>query len=204
MRVYHFVLCRYDHKSALLTSTCPRELGSATITDGRSSAQDSRDTKLKILISAESAELAREAAKEACLLAPGSMYLGGVSLSRLTAQFQDIARQIESGERGLSIHVVGGGGGGGGSVGGGVDYRCTKKVDGDLLGKEFDTYKEILEAVADKEDGVGGVGWSEEEVERLERMRTVVQPAAARVVGAAVAHQALETVWKKAAIVAAV
>lgn len=134
------------------------------------------------------------------MLAPGSMYLGGVSLSRLAAQFRDIARQMESGQQDLSLHVADGGGGSGGV--GSVDYRGTEgKVDGDLLGKEFDTYKEILDAV---EGGGGGIGWSGEEIERLERMRTIVQPAAARVVGAAVAHQALETVWKKAAIVAAV
>lgn len=196
---------RYDHNSARPTSACPCELGPAMITDGTGSAQDKRDTKLKILISAESAELARDAAREACLMAPGSMYLGGVWLSRLAAQFRDIARQMESGEQGLSLHVVGGSGAAG--FGGSVDYRGTKKVDSDLLGKEFDNYKEILEAVADKEDGGGGVaeiGWSREEVERLERMRAVVQPAAARVVGAAVAHQAFETVWRKAAIVAVV
>lgn len=165
------------------------------------SAEDFRDTKLKILISAESAELVGEAAKEACALAPGSMYLGGAALSRLAVQFGEIARQMESAEAGMELVPVHRGGergnndlyrGGGGGDG----------IDGGLIGKEFDAYKEIIEAVTAAQ-GSGGrrtAGLSGEEVERLARMRRVVQPAASRVVGAAVAHQALESVWENAGL----
>lgn len=174
---------------------------------GSSAETGARDAKLKILMSAESAELAREAAKEACVLAPGSMYLGGVALARLEGQFQEIARQMRSGENELSFRAGGGGGGGAGSM----DYRDAKEADGGLLGKEFDAYKEILEAAVapeEEEEWAGGrrtaCPLSREEVERLERMRGIVQPSASRVVGHAAAHQALETAWEGAAIVAAV
>ena len=136
------------------------------------------------------------------MLAPGSMYLGGVALERLASRFRDIARLMQLGERQLSI-VGGGGGGGAGAA-----------ADGDRIGKEFDAYKEIIEAAAaaaaeeEEERAAGGGGmscpFSAEEVERLERMRDLVYPSASRAVGAAAAHQALETVWRKAAIVAAV
>lgn len=159
------------------------------------SAEGCRDAKLKILISAESAELVGEAAKEACALAPGSMYLGGAALSRLAAQFGQIAQQMESSGAGKELVSVHRGGGEGGNMDG---YRGVGSVnDGGLVGKEFDAYKEIIEATA---VGRRAVGWSVEEIERLERMRRVVQPAASRVVGAAVAHQALESVWKNAGI----
>ena len=176
-----------------------------------SSADNARTTKLDILVSAGSPELAREAAKEACVLAPGSMYLGGVALARLAEQFQEIARQMHAGENELSLR--------GGSGGGSMDYRGTQKADGGLLRKEFDAYKEILEAAAvataaveeeEEEEEWPESGqrmacpFSREEVERLERMRGIVQPSASRVVGRAVAHQALETAWERAAIVRAV
>lgn len=187
---------RYDHKCALPTSACPRDLESATTVG--SGAEDTRDTKLEILISAESPELAREAAKEACVLAPGSIYLGGDALARLAGQFQEIARQMRSGETALSFPAHG-------SVGS-MDHRGMKEADGGLLGKEFDAYKEILEAavMAEEEWSAGGrmaSPLSREEVERLERMRGIVQPSASRVVGRAVAHQALETAWERAAAV---
>lgn len=201
------LVVRYEHKSALPTSASPRELRPAVKV--ASSAECARATKLEILISAESPELAREAAKEACVLAPGSMYLGGVALVRLAQQFQEIARQMHSGENELSLR---GGGGGGGS--GSMDYRgTTQEADGGLLGKEFDAYNEILEAAvaaAEEEDWPEESGrrmacpLSREEVDRLERMRGIVQPSASRVVGRAVAHQALETAWERAAIVDAV
>lgn len=171
-----------------------------------SSAEDARDTKLEILISAESPELAREAAKEACVLAPGSMYLGGAALARLAEQFQEIARQMRSG--GGNEFSLRSGGGGAGSM----DYRGTQDADGGLLSKEFDAYKEILEAAmaAEETEKWPASGRrmarpvSREEVERLERMRGIVQSSASRVVGRAVAHQALETAWESAAVVDAV
>lgn len=167
-----------------------------------SSAVDVRNTKLEILMSAESAELAKEAAKEACLLAPGSMYLGGAALARLAEQFQDIAQQMRSGANELAFCA---GGGGVESM----DDRDAQGADGGVLGKEFDAYKEILEAaVAAEEECCGrrtmACPLSHEETERLERMRGIVQPSASRVVGRAVAHQALESVWERAAIVEAV
>lgn len=135
-------------------------------------------------MSAKSAELARDAAKEACLLAPGSMYLGGVTRTRLTRHFEDIAMQLSAGSgngRALSC------------------YRGARAVDG-FRRNLFNAYKDILDAA---EQGAPGVeGWSKEEVERLERMRRVVQPTAARVVGAAVAHEALASVWKEVELVA--
>lgn len=169
-------------------------------------AEDARDTKLDFLISAGSAELAREAAKEACVLAPGSMYLGGDALARLVGQFQEIARQMRSEDNGLSLSSGGSSSGGGvGSMG----YRGAKEADGGLLGKEFDAYKEVIEAaVAVEEERLAGrrtaCFLSREELERLERMRGIVQPSASRVVGRAVAHQALETAWESAAIISAV
>lgn len=177
------------------------------ITDGRSSggAEDVRESKLRLLVSAESAGLARDAAREACALAPASLYLGGEARMRLAAQFRDVARQLGSGGRELQTARGGGGeityGGQGGVVsgygsGGGAG-------DADLLSKVFDAYKEILEA-AEEGPEAGGEGdrgcWSREEVERLERMRRVVQPAATRVVGAAAAHEALNTLWREASI----
>lgn len=168
---------------------------------GGSSAGGTRDTKLGLLIAAESAELAMEAAKEACLLAPGSMYLGGNALARLADQFQDIARQMRSDENALSHRA------GGASR---MYYpRGTKEADGGLVGREFDAYKEIIEAAvaAEGERGAGGgmsCPLSREEVERLERMRDIVQQSASRVVGRAIAHQALETALESAVIVAAV
>lgn len=73
--------------------------------------------------------------------------------------------------------------------------RCS--FDG---GKDFDAYKEILEAA--KEGPAAGIlaGWSKEEVERLERLRCVVQHTAARVVGPAIAHESFDTVWKMTGI----
>lgn len=143
-----------------------------------SSETVTREAKLGLLVSAESAELARDAAKEACLLAPGSMYLGGVIRTRLTRHFEDIARQLAVGNgRELSRH------------------HGVRAVDG-FRRNLFDAYKDILDAAEQGPAGMGG--WSREEVERLERMRRVVQPTAARVVGAAVAHEAFASVWKEA------
>lgn len=183
---------RYDYQSTLPASTLGvRDLGARIVSDG-AKAEDTRESKLRLLVSAESAELARDAVTEACVLAPGSMYLGGLARARLTAHFRDIARQLELGGRHLSFPGLGGNNNN-------VRNVRVGAVGGGCRSKEFDAYKEILDA-AEECSEAGGREWSREEVERLERMRRVVQPAAARVVGAAVAHEALNTVWTEAAI----
>ncbi|CAN0253560.1 unnamed protein product [Ectocarpus fasciculatus] len=76
----------YEHKSAVPSPTYPRESGSPIPT-----VSSAHDTKLNLLASAGSAELAREAAKEACVLAPSSMFLGGEALSLLAEKLGEIA-----------------------------------------------------------------------------------------------------------------
>ncbi|CAM9539431.1 unnamed protein product [Scytosiphon promiscuus] len=191
----------YDHRSALMPPAC-KLLRSATPSVGTvTSGEGRRDAKLNILIAAESSELVGEAAKEACALAPGSIYLGGDALSRLAAQFGRIARQMESSGAGMElVSVLRGGERGNMDLYRGVGGA--NGIDGGLVGKEFEAFKEIVEA-ATAAEATGGrrtVGWSGEEIERLERMRRVVQPAAARVVGAAASHQVLESIWKNAGI----
>lgn len=215
------VFFRYEHRSALPTSAfCPSELGAAATASvgwpaaglaGEGDGVQPRETKLELLLSAKSPELAGEASREACLLAPGSLYLGGGALQRLASHFRDISLLMqlgeEEGQRGRML-----------SLGDGSSYprRGARTAgDGDPVGGEFDAYKEILEAAAavaaeeeEEERAAGGGGMScplsGEEVERLERMRDIVQPSASRAVGAAAAYQALDTVWRKAAVVAAV
>ncbi|CAM9406364.1 unnamed protein product, partial [Laminaria digitata] len=92
------------HKSA--PTQCATGVNLAmTITDGRSSgaggAENVRESKLRLLLSAESEGLARDAAREACALAPASLYLGGEARKRLAAQFRDVSRQLGSGGREL-------------------------------------------------------------------------------------------------------
>ncbi|CAM9787526.1 unnamed protein product [Ectocarpus sp. 4 AP-2014] len=175
----------YEHKSAVPSPTYPRESGSAVPAAG-----SAHDTKLKLLTSAGSAELAREAAKEACVLAPSSMFLGGETLSLLAEKLGEIAWLLEEGGEQEEVGSLGGEG---------------RKSGGAGFGKEFYAYKEIVEAAVEERAGgeAAALGRSRDEMDRLERMWRIVQPSASRVVGAAAAHQTMETFWQNLAPVAA-
>lgn len=165
-----------------------------------------REDKIDNLVSGGSLRLAREASKEACLLAPYSMFLGGRHRMRLAVAFDEIARQLTVGEpdqgfvdsSNLNGSVEGGTGGrvkpGGGRRGPGIEV-----VNGGRT-KEFEAYRALL--VAARQGERGGCKFSHTEVERLVRMRNVVEPAAAKVAGEALAHEALSTIWREAGLVA--
>lgn len=164
--------------------TYPRESASAV-----PPVSSAHDTKLKLLTSGGSAELAREAAKEACVLAPSSMFLGGEALLLLAEKLGEIAWLVEEGGKEKVGSLSGEG----------------RKSGGAGVGKEFYAYKEIVEAAVEERAGgaTAALRWSSDEVDRLERMWRIVQPSAARVVGAAAAHQTMETFWKNVAPIAA-
>lgn len=165
-----------------------------------------RGAKLGLLASAGSARLAGDAAKELCRLAPTTLYLGR-EVEELAKNFQEISEKLgvleeQRGRNGSAFTAAKGGWGGdnnrmivsgvgmGGRVGGGSGRT-----------KEFDAYNEMLFTV--QSGPINGEAWTSEEIERLRRMRDVVECAAARVAGEAVAHEALSTLWREAGLIAA-
>ena len=183
---------RYEHQSALPTpAPCDQEDILATVAAG-TKAEQARETKLIHLISAASVELAGDMVSEACALAPGSLYLGGSTRRRLAECLEKIDQQLKGGAQArASFHAREG------SVGSDLSIDA---VGGNPRTKEFDAYKEILEAAEEGATSGVVVGWSEEKVERLTRMRSVVKPAATRILGRAAACEALSSVWDEARI----
>lgn len=179
---------RYKHKSPVSEPTPLVRDVMALVPAASNEGSHGRETKLKSLLSAASTALAEDAAVEACMLAPGSMYLGGQPRNRLMQYFCEIAKQLKAREVSL--------------LGSGRDIQDKTRYSSDYPNQEFDAYKEILDAHKKYTEMRGGAWtWSVEEVDRLERMRRVVQPAAARVAGAAVAHEALDMVWRETALI---
>lgn len=178
-------------------------------------AELNREAKLGLLVSAGSARLAADAAKELCRLAATTLYLGR-ELGPLAGNFQEISRRLEMMEQqresirsstGSAFAAVGGGGRGRGGgynmmIESGVNTGAGRGTGGDSgRTKEFDAYTEMLDTM--QRGPMDGEAWTGEEIDRLRRMRDVVECAAARVVGEAVAHEALSTVWRGEGLIAA-
>lgn len=142
-------------------------------------AELNREAKLELLVSANSSRLTTDAARELCRLAPTSLYLGR-KVESLAGNFEEISRRLEMEEQregGSALTAVGRGSGGGGG-----------------RTKEFDAYTEMLDTA--QRGPMDGDRWTRDEVDRLRRMRVVAERAAARVVGKAVAHEALSTFFR--------
>jgi len=172
------VFDRYEHKSALPAPVpgAQNDLSTPIAADVR--VEQMRETKLKFLASPESIGLGGDAATEACTLAPGSLYLGGSARKRLAEYFGKIDMQLAK-EWGVRQTFPG------------------LAADNNHQSKEFDAYKEILEVT---EGGATSEGWTEDQLERFERLRRVVEPAAAQILGVTVAHEAFDTLWEEAGI----
>lgn len=154
-----------------------------------------REAKLGLLISAASPRLATDAASEACCLAPTSLYLGR-DIESLVSTFQEISRLLEMAERkNDSVGVEGGGSGDPGSM---IESAGTQYIYHGGRTEEFDAYKAILEAVGQRL--MDGEELTREEMKKIWRFRDDVEPAAAKVTGQVVAHEALSTIWKVAGL----
>lgn len=166
-----------------------------------------RVLKTRYLVGGGSLRLVRDAAKEVCFLAPISMYLGGEHRYKVTSAFKEITRQLIIGDRELGFVDEG---------------SCEEKMDGERKSsevqgvacrgarstsairissggrtKEFEAYRMILSSSHEGPEG-SNAGWSKEERDRLWRMRRVVDSAAARVVGEAIAQESMVTYWREA------
>lgn len=201
------LLNRYEHSSALPASIASEvDPGSRTDLTGDTEAPETiRETKIKCLLNADSPRLAKDAIEEACLLAPLSLYLGQKYRGDLMRHFKKIAQLLEmerSAERVTASYEsnncsveYGKGFWGEGESHSGAGFRgvVNNGHGGSTSTCEvFEAYKQILEAPD------ASSSWSTTDVRRLDRMRRIAEPAAAKVVGARVADEAMRTVWKEA------